>query len=150
MGNETPCPQVEATVASRLRLVARPGASPLGAIFGGIGVAGGLAVGLLHLDRLPFTICTFKAMTGLPCFSCGGTRVFGRLFALDVPGALAMNPAVALGVFVLALWALGDLVLLPRGRALRLELPPAALRVAQVGAVIAVVVNWVYLLLAGR
>ena len=71
---------------SLVRLVARE-APPLGLIFGAIFVVATLAVGLLHLDRLPFAMCYLKLSTGLPCPTCGSTRALGRLFALDVAGA---------------------------------------------------------------
>ena len=75
-----------------LRLTAPPGRLPLGAVFGTIGALGAAAVGLLGLDRLPFSVCLFKALTGLPCPTCGSTRALGRLVHFDLAGALAMNP----------------------------------------------------------
>ena len=123
---------------------------PLGLIFGAILVVATLAVGLLHLDRLPFALCYLKLSTGLPCPSCGSTRALGRLFALDVPGALRMNPATTLAVFGLALWAAADLALLPQRRALGVELHPRAGLALRVGAVAALLANWVYLIAAGR
>ncbi len=85
-------------------------------------VAGG--IGLFHLDHLPGTFCAFKAVTGIPCMTCGTTRAFGRLFALDLRGALLMNPLAALFALGLVPWGLADLALVPRGRALVLELSP--------------------------
>jgi hypothetical protein len=120
-----------------LRLVARTG-PPLGLVFGSIGGLAALVVGLLHLDRLPMALCYVKAFTGLPCPTCGSTRAVGRLFALDVPGALSMNPLATLAAFALAAWAVADLALLPRRQVLR------------VAAVAAILLNWAYLLAAGR
>lgn len=129
---------------------ARPGAAPLGLVAGGILVAGGLAVRLLSLDNLGFSICSFKLWTGLPCPSCGSTRALGCLAHLDLAGAFAMNPLAALGAAGIALWAFLDLVMLPsrRSLALRIEssLHPLALRLL----VAAVAVNWAYLIAAGR
>ncbi len=133
----------------RVRFVAREG-PPLGLVFGAIGAAATLAVGLLHLDHLPFALCYLKLTTGLPCPTCGSTRALGRLFALDVRGALAMNPAATLAAAALALWALADLALLPRRRALGVQLAPRTARALRALAVAAVVLNWVFLLAAGR
>lgn len=132
-----------------LRVRAEPG-PPLGAIFAGAFLVAALAVGLLGLDRLPLTACTFKAFTGWPCLSCGSTRAFGRLFALDLPGALAMNPLAALGVLLVLAWGLLDLALLPTGRALRVTPSAGLARVLRVLAVVAVVANWAWLVAAGR
>jgi hypothetical protein len=129
--------------------VARPG-PPLGLIFGATGVLGALAVGFLHVDRLPVVLCYLKAFTGLPCPTCGSTRAVGRLFALDVPGAFAMNPLTTLAALVVALWAAADLALLPRRRALGIEVAEPLGFALRVAAVVAVLANWVYLLAAGR
>jgi uncharacterized protein DUF2752 len=126
------------------------GGTPLGAVLGGLAVVGGLVVSLLHLDRLPITLCTFKVATGLPCMTCGGTRTAGLLARGDLAGALVMNPLVALAFLALVPWALADFVLWTRGRSLGLELGPVTRRVAWVLVVAAVLVNWAYLIHAHR
>lgn len=133
-----------------VRFEARAGAPPLGAVLGGIGLLAAAAVWLLRLDRIPLTFCLFKAFTGLPCPTCGSTRALGRLFALDVGGALRMNPFTTVLAVVIAGWALADLALLPRRRALGLEVSPRLGFGLRVGALLLFVANWVYLVAAGR
>jgi hypothetical protein len=133
-----------------MRLVARPGATPLGAIFLACGLVIAAAVGLLHLDHLPVTFCAFKAVTGLPCMTCGTTRAFARLYRLDLPGAVTMNPLSAAVALALVPWGLVDLVLLPRGRALVLEISRGLAPFVRVTAVALVFANWAYLIVAGR
>ena len=133
-----------------LRLKAVPGGLPLGAILAGIAALAAVAVGVLRLDALPFTICFFKLVTGLPCATCGSTRALGRLFHGDLAGAFAMNPLAAAGMIGLLPWAAADLALMTRSKAFGLELGPWAARVARVAAVAAVFANWAYLVAAGR
>jgi len=133
-----------------VKLVARAGATPLGAIFLACGLVVAAVVGVLHLDRLPGTFCAFKAVTGLPCMSCGTTRAFARLFSLDLPGAVTMNPLSAAVALALVPWGLADMALLRRGRALALEISPAVAPLVRVTAVTLVFANWAYLIVAGR
>jgi len=133
-----------------MRLAARQGAIPLGAVFLVCGVVMAAAVGLLHLDRMPVAFCLFKAVTGLPCLTCGTTRAFARLFALDLPGAVSMNPLSAAVALALVPWGVADLVLIPKGRAMALEISPAVAPFLRVTAVTLLAANWAYLMVVGR
>ena len=133
-----------------LRLRAQPGAVPLGAILLAGGAMAAVAVALLHLDRLPFSLCVFHAVTGWPCMTCGTTRAAARLAVGDLPGALSMNPLAAIAGLALVPWGLSDLALMARGRALAVDVAPAGARVLRVALVLAVAVNWAYLIAAGR
>ena len=136
--------------ATRTALRARPGAVPVGAILAACALGAITMVVLLHLYRLPFSVCIFKAVTGIPCMTCGTTRALARLARLDLAGALAMNPLATLGTLAVLPWGAADLLLLSRGRALSLELSPAAARVVRIAAVVAVLANWAWLIAAGR
>jgi hypothetical protein len=130
-------------------IAARRDALPLGAIFLAIAVAALMAAAVLPLDRLPFAACTFKALTGWPCLTCGSTRAFARLAAGDLPGALAMNPLATAGALALVPWGMADLALLARGRALSIELGPSAWRALRFALPLAALLNWAYLVAAG-
>lgn len=132
-----------------IRFVAAVGGPPLGVVFGAIGVLGCAAVGLLGLDHLGFPVCFFKLATGLPCPTCGSTRAFGRLFARDLGGALAVNPLATLLALAVVPWAIVDLLLLARGRSLGVRASPAAARVLRVTVLALVLANWIYLIAAG-
>ena len=131
-------------------LRARAGALPLGALLGTIGLVGALVVRFGRLDHLGLTLCTLKAVTGIPCPTCGGTRSVAHLARLDLAGAWAMNPLVTVLVLVLVPWALADAWLWTRGKALDLSFSAPAAAVLRVLAVAVVLGNWLYLVLAGR
>lgn len=132
-----------------LRLCAAPG-TPLGAIFGAIGAMAAGLVAVVGLDRLPFPVCLVKAVSGLPCPSCGSTRALACLAHADLAGAFLMNPLAALAALAIAAWAVADLALLRGGRALSLEVRQDVVPVLRVAAVVAVLANWSYLVWAGR
>jgi hypothetical protein len=133
-----------------VQLAFRPQRSLAGPIAAAMAGLAALAVRLLRLDHLPIPLCTFRALTGIPCMSCGATRAFGRLARLDWAGAWAFHPlatAVALG---LAGWALLDLALAPWRRSLRLTCTRRELTYLVWSGVFLMIVNWVYLVLVRR
>jgi hypothetical protein len=69
-----------------------------------VGVAAAALAWVLarNLLPVPFGACVFKAITGWPCVTCGGTRALRALFAGHVADALRANPLV---VLVAAGWA---------------------------------------------
>jgi uncharacterized protein DUF2752 len=133
-----------------MRLAARAGGTPLGAIFLVCGLVIAAVVGVFHLDRVPVTLCMFKVVTGLPCMTCGTTRAFARLFALDPRGAVVMNPLAAAVAIALIPWGVADLLLYPKGRAVALEVSPGVAPALRVAAVTLLAANWAYLIVVGR
>jgi hypothetical protein len=92
--------------------------------------------------------CPFRALTGIPCLSCGTTRAAVAVLHGDVLGALLINPLATLagaafvaGGVVAPLWVLVGLPL-PRVAAP----PPRALRIALVLVLLA---DWAWVILEG-
>lgn len=92
--------------------------------------------------------CTFRSLTGIPCPSCGTTRAAVALLRLDFGSALAANPLATLaGLAFVVGGAAAAIWLVLRG-------PWPVTRMCWsrgwTAVVIgAVVINWVYLVLAG-
>ncbi len=90
--------------------------------------------------------CTFRAITGLPCASCGMTHAFVALARGDVVAAWSASPlgaAVAGGAW---LYAILDGARLAAGLPWP-RIPQPAWRAMAFAAVGAVAVNWAWLLL---
>ncbi len=126
-----------------------PGQIEFGIIYGGIAVLGLLAARFLPLSRFIPT-CLFKGLSGIPCPTCGATRSIVRLSYGDLRGSLSANPAVSL-LFLLALlffiYRLIALILdLPRVEFFLTDRGKSRIRAA---AIMLVLVNWIYLVVAG-
>jgi hypothetical protein len=111
--------------------------------------AGSLAAASIWFAlRLPWPICAFHELTGLPCLTCGATRCAIAFFHGDLVAAWLWNPFVllALGGFVLFdAYALAVLVL--RAPRLRIRLCAGRARsFARSLLVAALAINWSYLL----
>lgn len=92
-------------------------------------------------------LCPFRAMTGLPCFACGGTRALGALASGRWAQALQFNPLVAasaLGVVVAGL--VSGVRRAARRPALHLDLSRSETALLRFLLVTAIVLNWVYLI----
>jgi Protein of unknown function (DUF2752) len=87
--------------ATRVADVRRPVFAPL--VAGGILLSGCVALAIVDPTHGP-TICPFKAVTGLDCPGCGGTRAAHKLLTGHVFAALSYN---ALAVVLLPFLAWG-------------------------------------------
>lgn len=111
-------------------------------------------VGLLVLasfyDRLPAQAapCGFKTVLSIPCVGCGGTRAMKALVSGRPFEAVRFNPAVVIGVFVSALWAVAGVLNYRSGRS-PLTVPEQNRRIKRVAliALAVLTMNWIYLLL---
>lgn len=91
--------------------------------------------------------CAFRALTGVPCPTCGGTRALLALVRLDAGAALAWNPLVTVAALV---FALGGLVALARALGGKGVPDPAPPRWAGGAAALALAANWAFVILEGR
>jgi hypothetical protein len=133
-----------------LRVTVPRGAIPLGLILAAAGAGAKLMSLLATRIGHVTTLCLFKLTTGCPCMTCGGTRALNHLLKLDLGGAFAMNPLATLAMLGLIPWAAADALLLLRGRALALDVSDGVASVLRPLVVLAVFMNWGYLVAVGR
>lgn len=122
------------------------------AIWGPLAILGLLVARFFPFDLVSLGACPWRALTGIPCPTCGATRCMMELTRLDLGAALAMNPLMALaglGAAVYALHALG-VWLLGWQRWRPSVSSPRAQRALRIGTVAALLLNWGYLILLGR
>ena|SRR5947209_14854114 len=107
----------------------------------------GLAIVWFAL-RLPWPHCTFLAVTGHPCVTCGATRSAIAFFRADFWTAWKWNPLVFLFLSGLSVFdAYAFVVLVFRAPRLRLvQFSPAQKIVLRLLAITLLLSNWIYLL----
>lgn len=110
-----------------------------------------LALGFCVLGQeLPIQ-CTFKAVSGLPCMTCGGTRCLNAMFQGELVAAARFNPFVCCLSIIATALAMYCCVLtvfnLPRPR---WTLTSAEKWPLLAICLIAVLANWIFLILDGR
>lgn len=125
-------------------------AVPLGSIFGVVLLlAAGMGAAWVALG-LPLPACAFHAWTGLPCPTCGTTRMVDAALHGEVGAAFTWNPLVFLGLTAVAVWAIVStlryLIGLPPLRIVVERWERASLRV---GAIATLLTGWAYLVWRG-
>ena len=138
------------SLGSALRMTAPRGAAPLGLILATVAAAAKAMTLAAATVGYGSTFCLFKLTTGCPCMTCGATRALNRLLAMDPGGAFVMNPLATAAALVVVPWALADALLLARGRALSVEASDAVASALRPLVLVAVFVNWGYLVAVGR
>ncbi len=91
--------------------------------------------------------CPFRALVGIPCLTCGGTRALLDLAHFDVVGAFSWNPLAAAAAILLVLGGFIALGAALFGRGVETPRPTPALRAALA---LALAANWVFLVATGR
>jgi len=100
---------------------------------------------------LPWPVCVFHQLTGLPCLTCGMTRCGIEFFHGHFFAALKWNPlvfALLWGVIAFDLYALAAIAL--RRPRLRILFRQAEKKYARGVIVAALALNWFYLVLHWR
>jgi Protein of unknown function (DUF2752) len=98
---------------------------------------------------LPWPVCIFHELTGLPCVTCGMTRCAIQFFHGQFAAALKWNPLIftlLCGVIAFDLYAFATLTL----RVPRLRIHVTTKRAntfLRVSVISAIALNWIYLLL---
>lgn len=100
---------------------------------------------------LPVPHCTWRALTGFACPSCGATRCFRWLCGGDFLAALLINPLVFFSLIAISLYdAYAAVVLIFRLPRLRLDqLSSLAATCIRYGAVAALLLNWGWVIARG-
>jgi Protein of unknown function (DUF2752) len=101
---------------------------------------------------LPWPVCTFHALTGHPCLTCGATRSAIAFFHADLLGALQWNPlvfAVYVAITIFDVYAF-VVVVLRRPRLRVVGVTSSGKNFARGLVIAAAAINWGYLLLNSR
>lgn len=110
---------------------------------------GAAALGMIWLAlKMPWPTCTFRALTGLPCVTCGATRASLSFFHGHLGAAWHFNPLVFVGLCAVALFDLYAAAVLTTGaRRVRVSLPKRGVRKLALACVLlGGAGNWIYLL----
>jgi len=120
---------------------------PVGALVGGALAVGGVLTAVWLRFGLPRPVCLLREWTGIPCPTCGTTRLIEVLLSGDLLGALAWNPLVFLILTAVAVWAVLSAVRFAFGLpAWRVVLSPRERTGARMLAIAALIGGWAWVL----
>ena len=113
------------------------------------------AVAIMAARWFPFSalppLCSFKAITGLPCLSCGMTRSWVHLVHGRIEESWLMSPlGLVLCIATLVAATYGVLRSLGAMPALRVDLSRGGTIAFRTTIVLIVLLNWGYVVSAGR
>ena len=124
----------------------KKGQIEFGIIYGGIALVALCTARLFPLCSV-LPACAVKGITGIPCPTCGSTRAIVHLAQGDIAAALLMNPLVSACVLGACLYFIYSLITLKPGiPRFTVVISERERMVLQVGIVVALVVNWMYLI----
>ena len=113
-----------------------------------IWVALGSAVVCLSTQlHKPVQLCLFRALTGLPCLTCGTTRSVMSLLQGRFVQAWLYNPMMFSGMVMFFVATLARIVL---GRSVRVHLNEPQRTLVWIAAAILLLSNWAYVILCGE
>jgi len=121
---------------------------PLGALFGLVMAFGAVAGAFWLKLGMPVPVCRLRALTGLPCPTCGSTRLAEELLRGHLLDAFAANPLVFLALAAVAVWAVASAVTrLLRLPTARVRLGKRERLVLKLAAVVSLAASWTYVIL---
>ena len=122
----------------------------LGVILATAFVAGSAMAAAWFRFGLPLPVCRFREWTGLPCATCGSTRMIEALVHGRVLEAAAWNPLMFCGGILLCSWGALSFTRLALGvPAWRLVVEPQDRRALGLLVVAAVAADWIYVVWRG-
>jgi hypothetical protein len=126
----------------------RPGDIEFGIIYGTIALLALIAARVLPVQQI-LPPCPFRAVTGIPCPSCGSTRSLVHLANGDIAGSLILNPLFSLAMItaLFLLFACSARLLFNRSRITltHTRREGTVLRAGMAGIFLA---NWCYLIIS--
>ena len=115
-----------------------------------VSLGGAIVLALWLTARLPTPQCAFYSLTGLPCLTCGATRSAFHFLHGDFVTSFLFNPLAFLafcGIVLFDFYALAVLITgAPRVRFS--DFSSAQKRLLRGAAILLLVANWLYLLIA--
>jgi Protein of unknown function (DUF2752) len=101
--------------------------------------------------HLPLPQCNFRALLGIPCLTCGSTRAASALLHGEMAQAWLVSPLATVAFCAMAAFDVYAIaILLSRAPRLRLTLASRnERRMVVVLLAVAVLLNWIYLLIRG-
>jgi len=118
----------------------------------GVSIASLILAGAWLTMGLPWPRCVFHDLTSLPCITCGMTRCGIQFFHAHFVTALKWNPLVFMGLTSVMLFDFYALfVLVARAPRVRIRFcKPGAKTFVRLSMVLALALNWTYLLVHWR